>query len=123
MIKELTSQTGKLNIDDLYFDVQLLLFKTALKFNHLIEFDIIRGGEEPNDYNGMPEECTFVIPNTPGRNGPTYTHGPMWGDISCEAESFDWPKSNSRVVMVPICEGKCLYIELLSSKCIYISGN
>ena len=65
-----------------------------------------RGGDEPNDFNGMPEECTFIIPNTPGRNGPLSTHGPMWGDISCEAESFDWPKSNSRVVMVPICESK-----------------
>ena len=66
---------------------------------------MFRGGDEPNDHNGMPEECTFIIPNAEARNGPLARYGPMWGDISCEAESFDWPHSNSRVVMVPICEG------------------
>jgi hypothetical protein len=65
-----------------------------------------RGGEEPNDYNGDPELCTFVIPETPGNQGPLSMYGPMWGDINCGADSFDFPGTESRVVMVPICEGE-----------------
>ena len=41
-------------------------------------------------------------------NGPLSKFGPMWGDIDCGAQSFNWPKSHSRVVMVPICEGKSM---------------
>ena len=68
----------------------------------------IRGWEEPNDHDGNDELCTFVVPETEGNNGPLSRFGPMWGDIDCGAKSFNWPKSHSRVVMVPICEGKSM---------------
>ena len=65
-----------------------------------------RGGEEPNDYNGDSEECTFVIPETPGNSMSLDEGGPMWGDINCMATEFHWPDNpSSSVRMVPICEG------------------
>ena len=72
----------------------------------------IRGGDEPNDWGGNPEECTFVLPGIAGKMGRIEKYGPMWGDIDCGAKHFDWPKTNSRVIMVPICEGKVLIIEI-----------
>ena len=70
-------------------------------------FKSSRGGEEPNDYNGDTEECTFVIPETPGNFMSLDEGGPMWGDINCMATEFEWPTNpNTYVRMVPICEGK-----------------
>ena len=72
-------------------------------------FKSSRGGEEPNDYNGDSEECTFVIPETPGNFLSLDEGGPMWGDINCMTTEFQWPANpNSYVRMVPICEGKFL---------------
>ena len=104
------SRTGKINVKTysttyiikINANIVLICLETDVVF--VISFN--RGGEEPNDYGGDPEECTFVIPETPGRLGSLVRAGPMWGDINCMAKEFSWPENpESHIHLAPICEG------------------
>ena len=69
-----------------------------------------RGGHEPDDFLGKAERCTYIRPETRGRQGPLSVYGPYWGYIGCEIKNVSsilvLPGSNTRTLMVPICKGK-----------------